>query len=915
MRYKRSISVLLAATMTAALWTASPSEVNAETPSPVRYISEPQGSEIIAQANGAPGGAPDYEVRLRIGKYAEAEEDIGVFQLRGTGTLLQGGPVRLDGQGTRTPSPETDPLDPRGGRDMADLLAYGTDEDGGRYSFAYISGELGKAYEPSPAGLPRVTRSMVTMPTGDMQHPLAIFVFDRVKTEQSAPLSFHLSSNAAPVIDGNRADFQSGQESASSWTLLPQQAELGTGPQGSAHELNVTGQDQAYPGLFLHAIAASYEGTPAAVEPMLLASGNAVGARLFNKTVFFSKNGAPLSDLHFQVEGEGLQDILLTDLNKGYYLVERKDTPSGAFLLHREVTECGCLHFKGNPGQYVVTRATVDASIAQRLIDRSTGDTVAPAITPVSPAAGLTVSGTIELAATATDNDGVAGVQFRINGYNIGPELASDTERYATEWDSREAADGTYTMTAIARDATGHHTESEPVAITVRNNSGGPGGPAGPGGPVWPGGPVDPDRPDPDEPDDPDVPDQSPVVAIPQRFVSESTAEDGTVLVHLDTEAMLTWLADEAGEGMLRVTSASAADSVELLLETELWETMLRLDPSRVLAFDTPTGSYRLPLAVLPSSLEGSLQDGLEHVAIRISLADASLADPLLAASDLSRIAPLVAFELFARSGTREVMLQDFGSTFIPRSIPFDPGAAFDPNRSTGIAFDSDTGSWQFVPSRFVQEDGSWRVWIQRNRNSLYTVISGSVAFDDMAGHWAQQEVETLAAKQIVFGMSSSAYEPHANVTRAQFMTLLVRALGVDVEGAERHRFSDVAADSWYADAVHWAADNGLVQGYPDGTFGPHRPISRQELALMTLHVLEYLGQAANTANGTAALERFQDHTMISDWARQAVAMQVESGLMTGRSPDQFVPGGETTRAESAVVLLRFLRQVGFVNS
>jgi glutamine amidotransferase PdxT len=98
----------------------------------------------------------------------------------------------------------------------------------------------------------------------------------------------------------------------------------------------------------------------------------------------------------------------------------------------------------------------------------SGGDTTAPAVSVTAPAAG-TVSGTVTVSATASDNVGVAGVQFKVDGNNIGSEDTSSP--YSISWNTASVSNGSYTLTATARDAAGNQTTSTAVTVTVQNAS------------------------------------------------------------------------------------------------------------------------------------------------------------------------------------------------------------------------------------------------------------------------------------------------------------------------------------------------------------------------------------------------------------------------------------------------------------
>ena len=95
-------------------------------------------------------------------------------------------------------------------------------------------------------------------------------------------------------------------------------------------------------------------------------------------------------------------------------------------------------------------------------------DTTAPTVTLTAPSAG-TVSGTVTVSASASDNVGVTGVQFRLQGANLGPD--DTTNPYSTSWDTTTVANGSYTLTAIARDAAGNTKTAAPLTVTVSNTS------------------------------------------------------------------------------------------------------------------------------------------------------------------------------------------------------------------------------------------------------------------------------------------------------------------------------------------------------------------------------------------------------------------------------------------------------------
>jgi DNA-binding beta-propeller fold protein YncE len=193
---------------------------------------------------------------------------------------------------------------------------------------------------------------------------------------------------------------------------------------------------------------------------------------------------------------------------------------------------------------------------------------------------------------------------------------------------------------------------------------------------------------------------------------------------------------------------------------------------------------------------------------------------------------------------------------------------------------------------------------------SVYEIVtadsnSNSDSYTDTASHWAKAEIDQLSSKQIVQGMTESTFAPDAIVTRAQFTTFMVRALGL-VEGAATE-FTDVAANEWYSDAIAAALDAKLVSGYENGTFQPNKPITRQELAVLINNALAYLDQQHADLDVEQVLAAFEDQVSIASWAKQAVAQVKEAGITDGKGEGRFEASAPATRAEAAVMINRLL--------
>ena len=174
--------------------------------------------------------------------------------------------------------------------------------------------------------------------------------------------------------------------------------------------------------------------------------------------------------------------------------------------------------------------------------------------------------------------------------------------------------------------------------------------------------------------------------------------------------------------------------------------------------------------------------------------------------------------------------------------------------------------------------------------------------FIDMVGHWAEVDVNDMAERGIVSGVTDTTFEPDRPVTRAEFAALITRALHLN--SSISAGFSDVESGTWYAAPVNAAANAGLLQGY-GGSFRPEDLITREEMAVVIVKAYQF--QEKETIRGQ--LDRFADREEIAQWAADYVDQAVSVGLISGMTADTFAPKENATRAQAASLLKRLLDQ------
>ena len=166
------------------------------------------------------------------------------------------------------------------------------------------------------------------------------------------------------------------------------------------------------------------------------------------------------------------------------------------------------------------------------------------------------------------------------------------------------------------------------------------------------------------------------------------------------------------------------------------------------------------------------------------------------------------------------------------------------------------------------------------------------------ADAWYADAVSYVTDNGLMGGISSTAFSPEDAMTRAMLATVLYRAAeSPAVTGSDD--FTDTADGTWYTDAVLWASQQGLVTGYGDGTFGTDDPVSREQIAAI---LWRYAG-SPDAQSGTD----FADEAAISAYAADAVDWARANGIVNGKENNTFDPQAGATRAEVATILRGYL--------
>ena len=191
----------------------------------------------------------------------------------------------------------------------------------------------------------------------------------------------------------------------------------------------------------------------------------------------------------------------------------------------------------------------------------------------------------------------------------------------------------------------------------------------------------------------------------------------------------------------------------------------------------------------------------------------------------------------------------------------------------------------------------------------LVEIVDSSKLFTDVqANAWYKEYIDYAVTYGLLNGKGNGKMEPESTITRAEFVQVLANLAGVDTSNKVVYTaFSDVKSGQWYAPAVKWAAENGIVNGMTADIFAPNEKITREQMCTMLIRFIEnYKGITLEKKNDKKI---FADDAEISSWAKDAVYKCQVGGLVSGVSATRFAPKSNANRASVATIMARFHRQ------
>ncbi len=373
------------------------------------------------------------------------------------------------------------------------------------------------------------------------------------------------------------------------------------------------------------------------------------------------------------------------------------------------------------------------------------------------------------------------------------------------------------------------------------------------------------------------------------------------------------------------ITASISADQIRSAVSEALRQATDQNGKSPVklqIRVEAPDGTNAIETSVPKAALSAAQENGVTSLTLSTTLGtiafDQNAFSTLCSQAEedlklaISKVEPAALSEEARRTvGDRSVF--DFsvtsGGRTISRfagdvtvSVPYSPAEGEDLNAII-VYYVGDDGTLKTVTSgRYDTATG--RVVFVTDHFSRYAIGYNKVSFFDVkTGDWYYDAVSFLAARGITTGVDGG-FNPGANLTRGQFLTMLLRAYGIEPDEKSSDNFAD-AGDTYYTGYLAAAKRLSIADGVGGNLFKPESAITRQEMFKLLYSALEAFGRLPEGASGRT-LADFSDSGEIADWARKSMAALVQSGSISG-SGGRLNPIGTTTRAEMAQVLFNLM--------
>ena len=390
---------------------------------------------------------------------------------------------------------------------------------------------------------------------------------------------------------------------------------------------------------------------------------------------------------------------------------------------------------------------------------------------------------------------------------------------------------------------------------------------------------------------------------------SKNTIEEGkkVITVTVDSKKIEEKLALEGNGSKVAVPVKENADKIIGRLNGQVIKNMENKEA--IFEIQTNNVSYTLParqINIDKISEEIGKTVALEDIEVSVEI-EVSNEETVKIIEDTAKdggyalVVNPVKFEVKCTNEEKTVSVTKF-SGYVERKIAIPEG--IDPSKvTTGVVLNSD-GTFSHVPTKIVEIDGKYYAEIKSLTNSDYTVIYNEMKFNDIKGHWAEEAINDMGSRLIISGVGDNKFEPEREITRGEFSTIIVRALGLMRTGEGIAAFEDVSSDKWFYDGIGIASTYDLISGYGNGKFGPNDMVTREQAMVI-------IGRAMKVA-GIEETHDMLDVEGASEWAKAEISKCISSGIMPEEMNGLDLKG-DISRGEVAAMVRLLLEKADLI--
>lgn len=399
-------------------------------------------------------------------------------------------------------------------------------------------------------------------------------------------------------------------------------------------------------------------------------------------------------------------------------------------------------------------------------------------------------------------------------------------------------------------------------------------------------------------------------------LVTTTTSKEGekTIVTNtVDENRLEEKLNTEGEKAVLTIPVNTKADVVVGELNGQMIKNMER--KQAVVEIKNEVASYTLParqIKIDAVSEQIGSNVRLKDIKVKIGISKSSgetakIMENSAKSGEYLIVAPPVDFTITCTYEDKTVEVSKFNN-YVERAIAIPDGV--DPTKiTTGVVLNSN-GTVSHIPTKKVVIDGKYYTKISSLTNSAFSLIYYPKAFRDVEKHWAKSFVNEMGSRLIFNGIDKNNFAPDREITRAELVVIVVKALGLVESGA-----ANKSSEDWFYGSLRAAYEYDIINGYGDGTFMPNKAITREEAMEIIARAMRVAGIDIDISesDANAQLDKYKDKDGFRGLAaKKYAAACVKYGIVAG-SNGLVKPKDKISRAETATIVMKMLQKANLI--